>query len=159
MLPKGTKLVCTAHWDNSDQNLSNPDPNKTVTWGDQTFEEMMIGFYVEVFPKGQMPARPSGGRSLEQFTPKKVLAAFDANRNGKLTKDEMPGRFAERFELIDQDHDGEVNKQELEMRAPLACRVAELEWSVFYFINSCLFRDAPDKDRLRIWETFLCRGC
>ena len=115
LLPKGTKLVCTAQWDNSEENLSNPDPNKTVTWGDQTFEEMMIGFYVEVFPKGQMPARPSGGRSSEQFTPDKVLAAFDANKDGKLTKDEMPGRFAERFEFIDQNHDGEVSKQELEM--------------------------------------------
>jgi hypothetical protein len=40
------------------------DPTKTVTWGDQTFEEMMIGFYVEVFPKGQMPARPLRANNL-----------------------------------------------------------------------------------------------
>ena len=43
-LPAGTKIECTAHFDNSKDNLNNPDPNKTVRWGDQTWDEMMIGF-------------------------------------------------------------------------------------------------------------------
>jgi len=43
-LPKGTKIVCTAVFDNSEWNVSNPDPTKTVRWGDQSFDEMMIGF-------------------------------------------------------------------------------------------------------------------
>ncbi len=43
-LPKGTKVVCTAVYDNSEQNLSNPDPARSVSWGDQSWEEMMIGF-------------------------------------------------------------------------------------------------------------------
>jgi hypothetical protein len=34
-----------AHFDNSANNKFNPDPTKTVRWGDQTWEEMMIGFY------------------------------------------------------------------------------------------------------------------
>jgi peroxiredoxin/mono/diheme cytochrome c family protein len=42
-LPKGTTLHCTAHFDNSEQNLANPNPEETVRWGDQTWEEMMIG--------------------------------------------------------------------------------------------------------------------
>jgi len=45
LLPKGTRLVCTAHFDNSEKNLANPDPTKPVRWGDQTWEEMMIGYY------------------------------------------------------------------------------------------------------------------
>ena len=45
LMPPGSKLLCTAHFDNSESNLSNPDPTATVTWGDQTWEEMMIGFY------------------------------------------------------------------------------------------------------------------
>jgi peroxiredoxin len=43
-LPAGTRVECTAHFDNSADNPNNPDPNKAVTWGDQTWEEMMIGF-------------------------------------------------------------------------------------------------------------------
>ncbi|QDT04816.1 Thiol-disulfide oxidoreductase ResA [Rubripirellula lacrimiformis] len=43
-LPRGTKVVCTAVFDNSEENLTNPDPSQTVRWGDQSFEEMMIGF-------------------------------------------------------------------------------------------------------------------
>ena len=45
MLPKGTRLRCVAHFDNSENNLANPDPTKTVYWGDQTWEEMMIGYF------------------------------------------------------------------------------------------------------------------
>jgi len=43
-IPAGSKLVWNFNWDNSTQNPGNPDPSKTVKWGDQTFEEMGIGF-------------------------------------------------------------------------------------------------------------------
>ena len=45
LLPKGTTMHCTAYFDNSSNNLANPDPAETVRWGDQTWEEMMIGWY------------------------------------------------------------------------------------------------------------------
>jgi hypothetical protein len=45
-LPKGTRLDCVAHFDNSTRNKYNPDPTKEVRWGDQTWEEMMIGWFV-----------------------------------------------------------------------------------------------------------------
>jgi len=45
LLPKGTRLDCVAHYDNSPKNKFNPDPSKEVRWGDQTWEEMMIGWY------------------------------------------------------------------------------------------------------------------
>jgi hypothetical protein len=45
VLPKGTRLEVIAHFDNSVGNSFNPDPSATVRWGDQTWEEMMIGFY------------------------------------------------------------------------------------------------------------------
>ena len=44
-LPKGTRLVCTARWDNSADNPANPDPTRAVGWGDQTGDEMLIGFF------------------------------------------------------------------------------------------------------------------
>ena len=44
-VPAGSRLHCTAFFDNSLENLANPDPTKAVRWGDQTWEEMMIGWY------------------------------------------------------------------------------------------------------------------
>jgi hypothetical protein len=43
-LPKGAKIECTAHFDNSANNELNPDPTKEVRWGDQSWDEMMVGF-------------------------------------------------------------------------------------------------------------------
>lgn len=45
LLPAGTQVHLLAHFDNSEQNLSNPDPRSAVTWGDQTWQEMMIGTF------------------------------------------------------------------------------------------------------------------
>jgi hypothetical protein len=55
-LPKGTKIECTAHFDNSKNNPENPDPNKTVIWGQQSWDEMMVGFFNLVFD-AKMPVR------------------------------------------------------------------------------------------------------
>jgi mono/diheme cytochrome c family protein len=43
-IPKGSRIDCLAHHDNSVDNRFNPDPTKEVRWGDQTWEEMMIGW-------------------------------------------------------------------------------------------------------------------
>jgi hypothetical protein len=57
-IPAGSVMYCTAHFDNSADNLANPDPSKTVRWGPQTWEEMMIGWYDIGLPlqKTQQPA-------------------------------------------------------------------------------------------------------
>ncbi len=44
-LPKGTRLECVAHYDNSPFNPYNPDPAATVRNGPQTYQEMMYGFF------------------------------------------------------------------------------------------------------------------
>ncbi len=43
-LPRGTRIDCVAHFDNSPENPANPDPTKWVTWGSQSWEEMMTGY-------------------------------------------------------------------------------------------------------------------
>jgi hypothetical protein len=63
LLPKGTLIDCTAHFDNSANNKYNPDPTKEVHFGEQTWEEMMIGFFEVSFdpnvnPMDLMRARP-----------------------------------------------------------------------------------------------------
>lgn len=44
-LKAGTELQAVAIFDNSRRNLHNPDPDAEVTWGDQTYNEMMVGFF------------------------------------------------------------------------------------------------------------------
>jgi len=44
-VPKGTKLVVIAHYDNSPNNKFNPDPNRTVYFGNMTWEEMFTPFF------------------------------------------------------------------------------------------------------------------
>jgi hypothetical protein len=43
--PRGSKLEVVAHHDNSPNNKFNPDPTKEVRWGEQTWDEMMIGYF------------------------------------------------------------------------------------------------------------------
>jgi hypothetical protein len=57
VLPKGTRIDCIAHFDNSPNNKFNPDPSKEVKWGDQTWEEMMIGWFTYSVPN--VPAAAS----------------------------------------------------------------------------------------------------
>lgn len=44
-VPAGTKIVATGAFDNSSQNTFNPDPNSEINWGEQSWEEMFMGFY------------------------------------------------------------------------------------------------------------------
>lgn len=49
-LKAGTKLRAVAWYDNSRNNPHNPDPDAMVTWGDQTYNEMMVGFFDVAVP-------------------------------------------------------------------------------------------------------------
>src|ERR1700758_823416 len=46
----GTELQAVAWYDNSSRNLHNPDPTSPVAWGDQTYNEMMVGFFDVAVP-------------------------------------------------------------------------------------------------------------
>jgi hypothetical protein len=48
VLPAGSAVKVTGTFDNSTRNKANPDPTKLVKWGDQTVDEMLIG-YIEYF--------------------------------------------------------------------------------------------------------------
>lgn len=56
LLPKGTRIECTAHFDNSANNAANPDPKAEVKWGDQSWEEMMIGWFDLSIDTSRKPA-------------------------------------------------------------------------------------------------------
>ncbi len=110
-LPQGTRLFCTAHFDNSTENAFNPDPTSTVRWGDQTWEEMMIGYCDIVVPiaKSQTTNGGLGGKADQ------IIARLDQNGDGHISKDETPAKWWAIFLLVDTDRNGEVTAEELEI--------------------------------------------
>jgi thiol-disulfide isomerase/thioredoxin len=67
-LPKGTRLECIAHYDNSPFNPYNPNPLATVRNGPQTHHEMMYGFffYTNADEKLGLKIDPKTGVRVEQ---------------------------------------------------------------------------------------------
>jgi peroxiredoxin len=110
--PAGTRIHAIAHFDNSEENLNNPNPKTPVFWGDQTYEEMMIGYFDLAVPKGSQPAGGRGLRAARGEGPfgglsdaalKEMLKRLDANKDGKITRDEVPPRLREQFDRIRGD--------------------------------------------------------
>lgn len=69
VFPKGTKFEATATFDNSPDNPFNPDPKASVRFGDQTWDEMMVGFIdiaikpdMDLAKLIKMPPRPTGAQ-------------------------------------------------------------------------------------------------
>jgi peroxiredoxin len=64
LMPKGTVLRCEAHYDNSADSPTNPDATKWVTFGEQTWDEMMIGWFTTATLPGKLEtaaaAEPAG---------------------------------------------------------------------------------------------------
>ncbi|HLH41016.1 MAG TPA: cytochrome c [Bryobacteraceae bacterium] len=70
-LPKGTTVECTAHYDNSPNNPANPDPTKEVHYGEQSWDEMMFGFFDVSVPLNENP--------MDLMRPKKQPSTSAAN--------------------------------------------------------------------------------
>lgn len=71
--PKGTKIECLAHYDNSTFNPYNPDPNATVRYGQQSHEEMLNGFFFYTDANERLNLEIDGktGRAREKVTTSK----------------------------------------------------------------------------------------
>ena len=54
-IPEGTVIECVAHFDNSVDKPGNPDPNKIVRFGQESYDEMMIGFMDYIVEDGIRP--------------------------------------------------------------------------------------------------------
>jgi hypothetical protein len=79
VVPKDTVIHCTAHFDNSANNPYNPDPTKKITWGQQSWDEMMIGFFDVAFDKNMSADKlyaPEEKKKDEE--PAKTAAASEA---------------------------------------------------------------------------------
>jgi hypothetical protein len=54
-VPKGTRMVVTAHHDNSANNSSNPTPGQPVAWGEMTAQEMMLPWFGVIVDRNAKP--------------------------------------------------------------------------------------------------------
>lgn len=109
-------------FDNSSDNLANPDPTAYVRWGDQTFQEMAVTFFDIALPEG----KTSQGLMLERRSQKgediasaasrvtEFLLRFDKNRDGVLHRNEVSESFATfAFDRYDADGDNVITEAEL----------------------------------------------
>jgi hypothetical protein len=119
LMPKGTQIKCVAHFDNSEENLTNPDPTIDVTWGDQTWEEMMIGFMttreVEEVDLEKLAKEAEKGKKRAEQTvaqAKVFIGGMDKNGNGTLSEDEVPAQMKQFFGRVDTNNDGELDASE-----------------------------------------------
>jgi peroxiredoxin len=76
-LPKGSRIDCLAHFDNSEKNPYNPNASQLVRWGEQTFEEMMIGYVDLDVPLG---TRPFAAPELAPTSERTAFRAIQAIR-------------------------------------------------------------------------------
>lgn len=126
LLPAGTQIHCVAHFDNSEDNLSNPDPTRNVRWGDQTWDEMMIGYFdvaVPVDPK-QLSAKgkPAKSEPTVNDRAKEVARQFDKNKNGTVEFSEIPDRLQKIFKRLDADGNNKLTVKEIEKLIPFLPR-------------------------------------
>ncbi len=107
-LPAGSRVLCEAVFDNSEANLNNPNPDKTVTWGDQTYQEMMIGYFHIAVPidKKLGAAKPLDQSGFKKNpTPLEIFHFLDTDGDGKLHRDQVPKRILGVFDQLDKNND------------------------------------------------------
>lgn len=110
---EGSRIACAAAFDNSEKNLNNPDPSKTVGWGDQTYDEMMIGYFhysVELGEDGKPKQKLVSPEVLGYL---KIFAALDADGDDKVDLSKVPSRFKQAASKLDSNDDGILTRDEV----------------------------------------------
>ena len=126
LMRRGSRIDFTAWYDNSDRNPANPDPTVTVRWGEQTYDEMHLGYIEYVIP-GE--SRGNDGTDLQQRRASdsqdesrtaKLLRRIDVNGDGWITRDEVRQRLpgdasasGQIFDQLDRNGDDKLDREEL----------------------------------------------
>ncbi len=113
-IPAGSKLIAHYWYDNSAKNPANPDPKRTVPWGDQSWDEM---FYTAIRYRwiDETSAKLVDYDRLMDQT--RLLGMFDDNMDGKIELAEFKGELGDKlkpyFAQMDQNKNGGVDNAEL----------------------------------------------
>ena len=122
-IPRGSKLQTFASFDNSPNNIANPDPTKTVKWGDQSWEEMMLGYFDVAVPRnaddgsGRIVAAIAGVRDPKEIV-KRVFEVLDKNKDGKIARTEVSDGQRAIFDKLDSNSDQILTEEEFLVGLP-----------------------------------------
>ena len=115
-IPAGSRLVHSTVYDNSINNLGNPDPSKNVRWGLQSWDEMLYGDFVFRWVD-ETSAKPTHDKVRMQVT--QQMGFLDSDMDGRLTVAEasrlgprMEQRIKRGIELGDRNRDGALDIDE-----------------------------------------------
>jgi len=90
----GETIHSVAHWDNSANNLANPDPTIEVKYGLQTSDEMMYGFLTYVYDEPVRDLAPAKPNMLASM----MFQAMDKDKSGRIEPNEIPESFQQQLE-------------------------------------------------------------
>jgi EF hand len=113
-IPAGSKLIAHYWYDNSKRNPHNPDPNIEVTWGEQSFQEML---YTQLDFRWLDETAANQIDSEARFNDVQLLGFLDKDLDGKIEKSELRGILGKallaQFDTLDTNHDGVLDRDEL----------------------------------------------
>jgi len=112
-VPAGAKLVHRTVYDNSNLNPSNPDAEREVPWGLQSWDEMLYGDFIFAWNDETSDAPFHDPQRMDDT---QFIGFVDKNLDGKITRDELPKRLKERmegaFKKGDANKDGALSVEE-----------------------------------------------
>jgi hypothetical protein len=113
-VPAGSKLIAHYVYDNSKRNPSNPDPSRKITWGEQSWEEML---FTSLSFRWTDETAQHRVKFDEEFGKTRLLGMMDDNLDGRLQKAELRGNMGamltKYFDVLDKNHDGMLDADEL----------------------------------------------
>jgi mono/diheme cytochrome c family protein len=114
LIPAGAKLLATYQYDNSVRNPANPDPNETVIWGDQSWEEM---HYTSIYYQWTDETVEKEADATSQMRGSRLLGMMDDDLDEIVRPEEMKGRMGgmlkARFAELDVDKSGGIDEREI----------------------------------------------
>ena len=113
----GDTIRYTSWYDNSAGNPANPDPTRDVRWGEQTYDEMHLGYVEYVVMEQTVKAKPESSNGNSQA---RLFRRLDVDGDGFITRagvrERMPGEKSAAtttFDRLDRNQDNKVDREEL----------------------------------------------